>query len=87
MTARKKFKDFESALTRLEEITEELESGEKSLEESIELFTEGLDISKFCDEKLAEAEKKIKIITEKNGEFVEEDFESEVDVEEEEDAG
>lgn len=87
MTAKKKFKDFESALTRLEEITEDLESGEKSLEESISLFTEGLDISKFCDEKLSEAEKKIKIITETNGELIEEDFETEVDEEGEEDAG
>ncbi len=87
MTTKKKFKDFESALTRLEEITEDLESGDKSLEESIELFTEGLDISRFCDEKLSEAEKKIKIITEKNGELVEEDFETEVDSQEEENAG
>lgn len=74
MTAGKQYKDFESALVRLEEITSQLESGEKSLEESIKLYTEGLEISKFCNEKLSEAEKKIKIIAERNGLLVEEDF-------------
>lgn len=77
MTAQKKYKDYESALARLEEITESLESGEHSLEESIKLYTEGLEIAKFCDTKLGEAEKKIKIITEKNGNISEEDFEEE----------
>lgn len=77
MTAKKKFRDFESALNRLEEITSLLESGEKSLEESIELYTEGLEISKFCDQKLTEVQQKIKIVLEQNGELVEKAFESE----------
>lgn len=84
MTAKKKFKDFESALERLEEITELLESGENSLEDSIAFYTEGLEIAKFCSQKLSEAEKKIKIIADRQGLMVEEDFESGV---EEEDAG
>lgn len=79
MTQKKKFKDFESALNRLEEITELLESGDNSLEQSIEYYTEGLEIAKFCTEKLSEAEKKIKIITEKRGSLVEEEFDSEDD--------
>lgn len=77
MSAQKKQKDYESALERLEEITDLLESGDKSLDDSIKLYTEGLEIAKFCDEKLAEAEKKIKIISEKNGSIVEEEFEEE----------
>ena len=76
MTAKKKHKDFESALERLEEITELLESGEKTLEESIDFYTEGLEIATFCDKKLGEAEKKIKIIADQRGSLVEEDFES-----------
>ena len=75
MTAKKKYKDYESALERLEEITAQLESGELSLEESIDLYTEGMEISKFCDTKLKEAEKKIKIIIEKDGKMNEEEFE------------
>ena len=74
MTAQKKYKDYESALERLEEITDDLENGEKSLEASITLYTEGLEIAKFCNSKLEEAEKKVKIIKEENGELLEMNF-------------
>ena len=74
MATKKKYKDYESALERLEEITEQLESGDPKLEEAINLYTEGLEIAGFCNGKLKEAEKKIKIITEKNGVPVEVDF-------------
>lgn len=77
MTAKAKpqYKDFESALERLEEITDQLESGDSSLEESIELYTEGLKIAKFCNDTLTDAEKKIKLIV-KDSEVAEEvDFE------------
>ncbi len=77
MTAKKKYKDYESAMERLEEITEQLESGEPKLEEAIDLYTEGLQIAKFCDGKLSEAEAKIKLIAEKNGVVAEVDFEEE----------
>ncbi len=75
MAPKKQYKDFENALKRLEEITELMESGDVSLEASIELYTEGLDIAKYCNKKLAEAEKKIKIIKGKGGMMVEEVFE------------
>ena len=78
MSATKKYKDFESALARLEEITELMESEEAALEQSIDLYTEGLEITKFCNQKLSEAEKKIKIIAEKAGVTVEEDFETDL---------
>lgn len=74
---KKKYTDFESAIQRLEEITAQLEVGDASLEESINLYTEGLEIAKFCEDKLAEAQKKIKIIREKDGVAVEENFEEE----------
>jgi len=76
MTVPKKYKDFEAAVTRLEEITELLESGEIKLEEAIKLYTEGLEIAVFCDKKLSEAEKKVKIITEKNGIVSEDEFDT-----------
>jgi len=75
MPTKKKYKDYETAMTRLEEITESLEAGEASLEDAIKLYTEGLEIARYCNEKLSEAEQKIKIIAEKNGLQVEEDFE------------
>ncbi|MEW6412163.1 MAG: exodeoxyribonuclease VII small subunit [Candidatus Zixiibacteriota bacterium] len=76
MTAKKKYKDFESALARLEEITDLLESGDQSLEDSIDIYTEGLEIARFCNEKLSEAGQKIKMITEKDGAIVEEEFDA-----------
>jgi len=76
MTVPKNYKDFEAAVTRLEEITELLESGEIKLEEAIKLYTEGLEIAVFCDKKLSEAEKKVKIITEKNGIVSEDEFDT-----------
>ena len=79
MTAKKQYKDFEGALKRLEEITESMETGDVSLEASIELYTEGLEIAKYCNNKLIEAEKKIKIIKEKGGMLVEEEFEESED--------
>ncbi len=75
MVTRKKYKDFESAVERLEEITVLLESGDATLEESIGLYTEGLEIARYCDQTLAETEKKIRIIQEKDGLVTEEERE------------
>lgn len=74
MPPAKKYKDFESALQRLDEITQELESGDTALEKSIDLYSEGLEIAKFCTGKLSEAEKKIRIISETGDSALEEDF-------------
>jgi len=83
VAGKKEYKDFESALKRLEEITEQMESDKVSLEQSIDLYTEGLDIAKYCNKKLNVAEKKIKIIKEKGGALVEQEF---VEAESESDA-
>lgn len=54
-----KKENFEGALKRLEEIVEKLEEGELALDESLKLFEEGIEISRFCTKKLSEAEKKV----------------------------
>jgi len=77
MSAQNKYKDYESAMARLEEITSRLETGEAKLEEAIALYTEGLDIARYCDQKLSEADEKIKLITRKNGLLEETAFEGE----------
>ena len=74
MTAKKNYKDYESAMERLEAITEQLESGEPKLEEAIKLYSEGLEIAKFCNARLSEADEKIRVIVENNGLFGEEEF-------------
>ncbi|HUG43412.1 MAG TPA: exodeoxyribonuclease VII small subunit [Acidobacteriota bacterium] len=69
-------KDFEQALKRLEEIVAELEKGELPLERSLELFEEGVRLSKFCSERLDEAERKVEILLKKSsGEMEEAPFE------------
>ena len=55
-------KKFEEALEELEKVVERLESGELSLEESLAAFEEGVRLVKFCNQKLAEVEKKIELL-------------------------
>ena len=55
----KKKMNFEEALLRLREITEILERGSVTLEESVKLFGEGTALSAFCYETLQTAEQKI----------------------------
>ena len=43
---------FETAITRLEELTNQLESGTLTLDESVKVFEEGIKLSKFCENKL-----------------------------------
>ena len=57
---------FEKSMKRLEEIVMLLESGEQSLDDSISLFQEGLELSKKCHDKLNSAEQKITEITVKD---------------------
>ncbi|MEW6679422.1 MAG: exodeoxyribonuclease VII small subunit [bacterium] len=59
---------FEDALKRLEEIVRILEKQEIGLDESIALFEEGIALKQLCQEKLLSAERKIKIISETEGE-------------------
>ena len=58
----KKDINFEEALEKLAEINEKLESNEISLEDSIKLFKEGLELSKLCQKKLDEAKLEIEKI-------------------------
>ena len=56
---KKNEKNFESALKRLEQISDLLENEETPLEESIKLFEEGIELKEFCEEKLKSAKIKI----------------------------
>ena len=53
-------KTFEQAIEKLEAIVDELEQGDLPLEETIKKFEEGMELSKFCTEKLNQAEQKLK---------------------------
>lgn len=54
--------DFEKKMKRLEEIVGKMEKGELALEESLQLFEEGVKLSKECHQKLSEAESKVKLL-------------------------
>ncbi len=62
-------KTFESSLSRLEKITEELEDGELSLENSLKKFDEGIKLVEYCNAKLTEAKAKVEILLEKEGQL------------------
>lgn len=68
---------FEKNMSDLENIVTELEKGDLNLDESISKFEEGIKISKECNRILEEAEKKITILLEKDGDVKEENFVSE----------
>ena len=53
---------FEKAMNKLEKIVQELESTDLPLEKAIKKFEEGVQLSKFCSEKLDETEKRITIL-------------------------
>jgi exodeoxyribonuclease VII small subunit len=53
---------FESSLAALERIVRELERGELPLEKSLELFEEGVRLSRECQERLNEAERRIEVL-------------------------
>ena len=61
---------FEKALEKLESIVEELEKGEIPLEDSLKKYEEGMILAKFCQQKLLDAEKKLKkLVKNSDGNF------------------
>ena len=62
-------KTFETAFKRLEEIANNLENSELSLEESLKAFEEGMELARFCETKLTDAEKKLKVLVKKDTGF------------------
>lgn len=66
---------FESAMSRLEEIVRTLEDGKASLDSSLKLYEEGIELVRFCSNTLDRAEQKIKIVKkDSDGNQVEEEF-------------
>ena len=64
-------KTFEMALTELQSIIENLESGSPSLEKMIQLFEEGMKLMSYCRDELNEVEDRIKTLIKNNDDFIE----------------
>jgi len=59
-------KSFEASLEALEEIVRQLERGDLPLEKSLELFEKGIGLSRQCQERLNQAERRIEILLRDN---------------------
>jgi len=66
--------NFETSMEQLEKIVQELEKGDLNLEDSIKKFEEGMKISKECNSFLENAEKRITVLINDNGNISEEQF-------------
>jgi exodeoxyribonuclease VII small subunit len=55
-------KSFEASLKELEKIVEQLEAGDLPLERSLELFEQGVKLSRDCQKRLDEAERKVELL-------------------------
>lgn len=60
-------KSFENALARLEQIAEELEAGDLTLEKSLAKFSEGIELARFCNATLEDARGRVELLLGANG--------------------
>ncbi|MEO2207118.1 exodeoxyribonuclease VII small subunit [Paenibacillus pabuli] len=61
--------NFEEAMAALEDIVAQLEHGDVPLEQAIDLFQRGMQLSQLCGLKLEQVERKIEMIVEEDGEL------------------
>ena len=66
--------NFEEAMQELEDIANQLEKGDLTLDESVKKFEEGIKLSKECSKILEDSEKRINILINNNGNISEENF-------------
>ncbi len=60
--AKAKAIDFETTLNELEQLVQRMESGELNLEDSLKAFEQGMNLSRSCQQALAEAEQKVQVL-------------------------
>jgi len=67
-TTRKKTQapSFEQALAELETLVEAMDKGDLALEDSLKSFERGVELTRICQKALADAEQKVRILTEKS---------------------
>ena len=75
MATTKKPVSFEQSLSDLEQLVSQMETGELSLDDSLKAFEKGVKLTRECQNILDEAEQKVQILSEQNGEIVSVPFE------------
>lgn len=78
MAKKKAGYDFEQSLSDLEQLVEQMESGELSLEKALETFEQGIKLTRECQLKLNEAEQKVQLLMDNNGELQSQPFDTPV---------
>ncbi len=80
MPRKKKTPDFEQSLKDLESLVTKMEQGDLSLEESLKAFEEGVGLTRECQTILAQAEQKVQVLLESDGELTTQPFTPEEDI-------
>ena len=75
MTTKKSY-PFEQSLIKLENLVEKMEAGDLTLEDSLKTFEEGIRLTRECQQALNQAEQKVKILIEQNGQVTSQDFDT-----------
>ncbi len=76
MARKKAAPDFEQSLADLQQLVERLESGELSLEDSLACFEQGIRLTRECQSALSQAEQKVRILLERDGQTTEAPFDA-----------
>ena len=76
MARKKATPDFEQSLAVLQTLVEPFENGELSLEDSLSAFEQGIGLTRDCQAALSQAEQKVQILLERNGELEEAPFDA-----------
>jgi len=79
MTDQDKPLDFEASLTQLETLVEKLENSEFTLEQSLQAFESGVKLTRQCQQALSQAEQKVQLLIEENGQSQATAFQGDVD--------
>lgn len=66
--------DFETAMKELEQIVESMENDQLTLDESLQKFERGVELSRICQENLKKAEQKVEQLVKKHGQLIIEPF-------------
>ena len=76
MARKKATPGFAPSLADLQTLVERLENGELSLEDSLSAFEQGIGLTRDCQAALSQAEQKVQILLERNGELEEAPFDA-----------
>ena len=67
MTDNTPLPNFEATLAELEQIVQQMENGQQSLEEALSTFQRGMELSRLCEAGLKNAEQRVERLVSENG--------------------